>query len=144
MNTGNTGQRYKMAKLTSIRQESNKVIKTLSCGHEIVATWESPEAAGRGVEVGQHHLGKNQRCTQCQANTSTMTIDPERKVAIEKAIASEQSRRSLDEIYAIGLAYLIRGNGPLLKNVYGEEVRAILREHGMRSLIQQSKEAHNG
>lgn len=70
-----------------------------------------------------------------------MTIDPERKAAIEKAVASEQSRRSLDEIYAIGLAYLIRGNGPLLKNTYGDEVRAILREHGMRTLTEAKEQA---
>jgi len=70
MNTGNTGQRYKMATLASIRQEGDRVIKTLSCGHEIISMWETPEAAGRGVEIGREQIGKKQRCIRCQIQQS--------------------------------------------------------------------------
>ena len=64
MNPGNTGQRYKMATLTSVRAEGKTVIKVLSCGHEVHAKWETPEAAQRAI--GYVRIGKRQRCTDCE------------------------------------------------------------------------------
>lgn len=65
-NLGNTGQRYKMSKLTGLEAKGSKVLHILECGHNYEATWESSEKAQRVVGWSQKDIGKRQRCTQCQ------------------------------------------------------------------------------
>jgi hypothetical protein len=66
-NPGNTGQRYKMAKLVALEARGNKVLHVLDCGHNYEATWDTPESAAQAVEFSQRNIGRRQRCNRCQS-----------------------------------------------------------------------------
>lgn len=78
-NQGNTGQRYKMSKLIALEAKDNKVLHTLDCGHNYEATWDTPEAAQRMVELSQRNIGRRQRCDRCQAPANVAAYEDWRK-----------------------------------------------------------------
>src|SRR5581483_11706747 len=68
-----------------------------------------------------------------------MKLDPQRKAKLEKAIAELQETHDLPAIYCAGLATLIR-DWQYDVHVTGNEVKAILEEHGMGEIVLPGKE----
>lgn len=70
-----------------------------------------------------------------------MKLDAQRKAKLEKAIAELQETHDLPAIYCAGLATLIR-DWQYDAHATGNEVKAILKEHGMGEIgLQGEKQA---
>jgi hypothetical protein len=65
-NYGNTGQRYKMSKRTAVEVQGNHVRITLECGHFLDAKpiWSNVQDL---AAIMSRHIGRRQRCNECQA-----------------------------------------------------------------------------
>lgn len=64
-NPGNTGQRYKLSKLVGVEIVGETIVHRLSCGHEYASTGGYC-SVGERYGLLKRHIGKKQRCSQCQ------------------------------------------------------------------------------
>jgi len=70
MNFGNTGHRYRMPQIISVRDEDRHVVLNLGCGHEkVIAVSDRAEGWSFDLRAFWHdQVAKRERCYECKSN----------------------------------------------------------------------------